>query len=212
LTGQSFYILIEGSPMSRKKDGEKRKRILDSAIKVFARTGYSDARMQDVAKEADVSHGTVYVYFKNKDALFASIFQEILGELIQYLCSEIQKEKNAEDKLRRMISMQLDIIEENPDLTKLILIEFPRSGNFLNDSNTDVLSKYIDLISDVIKQGIDESIFSIGIRTDITATMIYAGIQGIATRWILDGMNYSLKVMHKEIADILLNGLKFRDK
>jgi TetR/AcrR family fatty acid metabolism transcriptional regulator len=198
--------------MSRKKDGEKRKRILDSAIKVFARTGYSDARMQDVAKEADVSHGTVYVYFKNKDALFASIFQEILGELIQYLCSEIQKEKNAEDKLRRMISMQLDIIEENPDLTKLILIEFPRSGNFLNDSNTDVLSKYIDLISDVIKQGIDESIFSIGIRTDITATMIYAGIQGIATRWILDGMNYSLKVMHKEIADILLNGLKFRDK
>ena len=197
--------------MSRKKDGEKRKRILDSAIKVFARTGYSDARMQDVAKEADVSHGTVYVYFKNKDALFVSIFQEILGELIKYLCSEIQKEKNAEDKLRRMISMQLDIIEENPDLTKLILIEFPRSGNFLSDSNTDVLSKYIDLISDVIKQGIDGGIFSIGIRTDIIATMIYAGIQGIATRWILDGMNYSLKVMHKEITDILLNGLKFRD-
>ena len=197
--------------MSRKKDGEKRKRILDSAIKVFARTGYSDARMQDVAKEADVSHGTVYVYFKNKDALFVSIFQEILGELIKYIGSEIQKEKNAEDKLRRMISMQLDIIEENPDLTKLILIEFPRSGNFLNDSNTDVLSKYIDLISDVIKQGIDGGIFSIGIRTDIIATMIYAGIQGIATRWILDGMNYSLKVMHKEITDILLNGLKFRD-
>ncbi|MEK7400305.1 MAG: TetR/AcrR family transcriptional regulator [Candidatus Poribacteria bacterium] len=194
--------------MSRKKDSEKRKRILDSAIKVFARTGYSDARMQDVAKEADVSHGTVYVYFKNKDTLFVSIFQEILGKLIQYIGSEIQKEKNAEDKLRRMISMQLDIIEENPDLTKLILIEFPRSGNFLSDSNTDVLSRYIDLISDVIKQGIDGGIFSIGIRTDIIATMIYAGIQGIATRWILDGMSYSLKVMHKEITDILLNGLK----
>jgi len=197
--------------MSRKKDGEKRKRILDSAIKVFARTGYSDARMQDVAKEADVSHGTVYVYFKNKDALFVSIFQEILGELIQYFGSEIQKEKNAEDKLRRMISMQLDIIEENPDLTKLILIEFPRSGNFLSDSNTDVLSKYIDLISDVIKQGIDGGFFSINVRADIISTMIYAGIQGIATRWILDGMNYSHKVMHKEIADILLNGIKFRD-
>jgi len=194
--------------MSRKKDNEKRKRILDSAIKVFAKTGYSDARMQDVAKEADVSHGTVYVYFKNKDALFVSIFQETLGELIQYISSEIQKEKNAEDKLRLMISMQLSIIEENPDLTKLILIEFPRSGNFLNDSNTDVLSKYIDLISDVLKQGIDEGFFSINVRTDIIATMIYAGIQGIATRWILDGMNYSLKAMHKEIADILLNGIK----
>jgi len=197
--------------MSRKKDNEKRKRILDSAIKVFAKTGYSDARMQDVAKKAGVSHGTVYVYFKSKDALFTSIFQEILGELIQYIGSEIQKEDNAEAKLRRMILMQLDIIEENPDLTKLILIEFPRSGNFLNDSNTDVLSKYIDLISDVLKQGIDEGIFSVSVRADITATMIYAGIQGIATRWILDGMNYSLKVMHKEIADILINGIKFHN-
>jgi len=194
--------------MSRKKDNEKRKRILDSAIKVFAKTGYSDARIQDVAEEAGVSHGTVYIYFKNKDALFMSIFQEILGELIQYISSEIQKEKNAEDKIRRIISMQLDIIEENPDLTKLILIEFPRSGNFLNDSNTNVLSRYIDLISDVLKQGIDEGIFSIEMRTEVTATMIYAGIQGIATRWILDGMGYSLKAMEKSIADILLNGLK----
>ncbi|HGE72347.1 TPA: TetR/AcrR family transcriptional regulator [Candidatus Poribacteria bacterium] len=194
--------------MSRRKDNEKRKRILDSAIKVFAKTGYSDARIQDVAEEAGVSHGTVYIYFKNKDALFMSIFQEILGELIQYISSEIQKEKNAEDKIRRIISMQLDIIEENPDLTKLILIEFPRSGNFLNDSNTNVLSRYIDLISDVLKQGIDEGIFSIEMRTEVTATMIYAGIQGIATRWILDGMGYSLKAMEKSIADILLNGLK----
>ena len=194
--------------MSRKKDNEKRKRILDSAIKVFAKTGYSDARIQDVTEEAGVSHGTVYIYFKNKDALFMSIFQEILGELIQYISSEIQKEKNAEDKIRRIISMQLDIIEENPDLTKLILIEFPRSGNFLNDSNTNVLSRYIDLISDVLKQGIDEGIFSIEMRTEVTATMIYAGIQGIATRWILDGMGYSLKAMEKSIADILLNGLK----
>jgi len=161
--------------MSRRKDNEKRKRILDSAIKVFAKTGYSDARIQDVAEEAGVSHGTVYIYFKNKDALFMSIFQEILGELIQYISSEIQKEKNAEDKIRRIISMQLDIIEENPDLTKLILIEFPRSGNFLNDSNTNVLSRYIDLISDVLKQGIDEGIFSIEMRTEVTATMIYDG-------------------------------------
>lgn len=198
--------------MSRKRDNEKRKRILESAIKVFAKTGYSEARIQDVAEKAGVSHGTVYIYFANKDALFISIFQEILGELIQYIGSEIQKEKNAEDKLRRIISIQLDIIEENPDLTKLILIEFPRSGNFLNDSNTNVLSRYIDLISDVLRQGIDEGIFSMEVGTEITATMIYAGIQGIATRWILDGMCYSLKTMERSIADILINGLKFNNK
>jgi TetR/AcrR family fatty acid metabolism transcriptional regulator len=194
--------------MARKKDEEKRKKILDAATKVFARVGFSNTRIQDVAQEAGIAHGTVYLYFKSKDDLFISIFQESLGELIDYISSEVQKKDSAEDKLRRMISLQLDIIEENPDLTKLILIEFPRTGNFLNDKNIDVLSNYIDVIGDILKNGIEEGIFSTNVKPDIIATMIYAAIQGIATRWILDGMSYSIKTMDVEISEIFLKGLK----
>jgi TetR/AcrR family fatty acid metabolism transcriptional regulator len=107
-----------------------------------------------------------------------------------------------------MISLQLDVIEENPDLTKLILIEFPGTGNFLNDRNIDVLSNYIDMIGDVLKNGIEEGIFSTNVKPDIIATMIYAAMQGIATRWILDGMSYSIKTMDVEISEIFLKGLK----
>jgi TetR/AcrR family fatty acid metabolism transcriptional regulator len=194
--------------MARKKDEEKRKKILDAATKVFARVGFSNTRIQDVAQEAGIAHGTVYLYFKSKDDLFISIFQESLGELINYISSEVQKKDSAEDKLRRMISLQLDVIEENPDLTKLILIEFPGTGNFLNDRNIDVLSNYIDVIGDVLKNGIEEGIFSTNVKPDIIATMIYAAMQGIATRWILDGMNYSIKTMDVEISEIFLKGLK----
>jgi len=194
--------------MARKKDEEKRKKILNAATKVFARVGFSNTRIQDVAQEAGIAHGTVYLYFKSKDDLFISIFQESLGELIDYISSEVQKKDSAEDKLRRMISLQLDVIEENPDLTKLILIEFPRTGNFLNDRNIDVLSNYIDVIGDVLKNGIEEGIFSTNVKPDIIATMIYAAMQGIATRWILDGMNYSIKTMDVEISEIFLKGLK----
>ena len=194
--------------MARKKDEEKRKKILDAATKVFARVGFSNTRIQDVAQEAGIAHGTVYLYFKSKDDLFISIFQESLGELIDYISSEVQKKDSAEDKLRWMISLQLDVIEENPDLTKLILIEFPGTGNFLNDRNIDVLSNYIDMIGDVLKNGIEEGIFSTNVKPDIIATMIYAAMQGIATRWILDGMNYSIKTMDVEISEIFLKGLK----
>jgi TetR/AcrR family fatty acid metabolism transcriptional regulator len=194
--------------MARKKDEEKRKKILDSATKVFAKMGFSNTRIQDVALEAGIAHGTVYLYFKSKDELFISIFQESLGELIKYADSEIQKKDNAEDKLRRMISLQLDVIEENPDLTKLILIEFPRTGNFLNDNNIDVLANYIDLIGNIISDGIKERIFATNVKIDIVATMIYSAMQGIATRWILDGMNYSLKTIDAEISEIFLKGLK----
>jgi TetR/AcrR family transcriptional regulator, fatty acid metabolism regulator protein len=194
--------------LARKKDEEKRKKILESATKVFARMGFSNTRIQDVAFEAGIAHGTVYLYFKSKDELFISIFQESLGELIKYADSEIQKKDNAEDKLRRMLSLQLDVIEENPDLTKLILIEFPRTGNFLNDNNIDVLANYIDLIGNIISDGIKEGIFSTNLKIDIVATMIYAAMQGIATRWILDGMSYSLKTIDAEISEIFLKGLK----
>jgi len=194
--------------MARKKDEEKRKKILDAATKVFARVGFSNTRIQDVAQEAGIAHGTVYLYFKSKDDLFISIFQESLGELIDYISSEVQKKDSAEDKLRRMISLQLDVIEENPDLTKLILIEFPRTGNFLTDRNIDVLSNYIDVIGDVLRNGIEEGIFSTNVKPDIIATMIYAAMQGIATRWILDGMSYSIKTIDVEISEIFLKGLK----
>jgi len=194
--------------MARKKDEEKRKKILDTATKVFARMGFSNTKIQDVAQEAGIAHGTVYLYFKSKDDLFISIFQESLGELIDYISSEVQKKDSAEDKLRRMISLQLDVIEENPDLTKLILIEFPRTGNFLNDKNIDVLSNYIDVIGDVIKNGIEEGIFSTNVKPGIIATMIYSAMQGIATRWILDGMSYPIKTMDVEISEIFLKGLK----
>ena len=194
--------------MARKKDEEKRKKILDAATKVFARVGFSNTRIQDVAQEAGIAHGTVYLYFKSKDDIFISIFQESLGELIDYISSEVQKKDSAEDKLRRMISLQLDVIEENPDLTKLILIEFPRTGNFLTDRNIDVLSNYIDVIGDVLRNGIEEGIFSTNVKPDIIATMIYAAMQGIATRWILDGMSYSIKTIDVEISEIFLKGLK----
>lgn len=194
--------------MARKKDEEKRGKILDAATKVFASQGFYNAKMQDIAKEAGVAHGTLYLYFNSKDALLTAIFQEVFGELIEYIRSEIQKQDNPEDKFRKMIDLQIDIIETNPDLTKLILIEFPRTGNFLNDSNIDVLSTYITMIGEILNEGINHGSFSISIDIDTIATMIYAGIQGLATRWILDDMKYTLKGMEKGISDFFLDGIK----
>ena len=108
--------------MSRKKQEKKRKDILEAAAGVFAREGFHKAKIQDVAREAGVAHGTVYLYFGSKDDLLVSVFRENIRELVEYLGSEIQKEKNAEDKLRRMISFQIELIETNPELTALMLV------------------------------------------------------------------------------------------
>jgi len=89
--------------MPRKKQEEKYNKILEAATRVFAREGFHNAKIEDVAKEAGVAHGTVYLYFEGKDDLLISIFRENLEELVEYVGSEVEKETNAEDKLRSRI-------------------------------------------------------------------------------------------------------------
>ena len=193
--------------MARKKE-DKQKQILESAAKVFAREGFYKAKIEDVAREAEVAHGTVYLYFKSKDDLLVSIFQENLRDLIQYISSETKKENGAEAKLKRMISFQIELIETNPDLTALLLVEFPQTGKFLNSNAVDEVAAYIDMIAAILKEGVEEGIFSNHIDTNVIATLIYSSIQGIATRWILEGKRYPLKKIADEISEVFLRGIK----
>ncbi len=193
--------------MPRNKQEEKRIKILDAAAKVFAEQGFYNAKIKDVADEAGVAHGTVYLYFESKDDLLISLFRESLSEVMRYVKSEIQKEKNAEDKLRRMISLQLELIETHPDLTALMLVEFPQTGKFLSSDSIDELAAYIDMIADIVREGIAEKVFDDSIDADVVATVIYSGIQGIATRWVLEKMTYPLKEVADKISKTFLNGI-----
>ena len=196
--------------MPRKKQEEKRKGILEAAARVFAREGFHNAKIEDVAHEAGVAHGTVYLYFGSKDDLLVSVFRENLSEIIEYVGSEIKKERNAEDKLRRMISLQIELIETNPELTELLLVEFPQTGRFLNGHAVGEIAAYIDMIAGILKEGIAEKVFDDSMDVDIAATVIYSGIQGIATRWILEGMKYPFKKAASEISELFLRGIKLQ--
>jgi TetR/AcrR family fatty acid metabolism transcriptional regulator len=194
--------------MPRKKRAEKRRAILEAAAVVFAKEGFYNAKIEDVAHEAGVAHGTVYLYFGSKEDLLISIFRENLNWLMEYMQSEIQKETNAEDKLSKMISLQIELLETNPELAALMLVEFPQTGRFLSSDAIDGLAAYIDMIADILKQGVTEKVFDDSIDMDIIATVIYAGIQGIATRWILEGMEYPLKKVAGEISEVFLRGIR----
>ncbi len=196
--------------MPRKKQEEKYSKILEAATRVFAREGFHNAKIEDVAKEAGVAHGTVYLYFGGKDDLLISIFRENLEELVEYVGSEVKKEANAEDKLRRMISLQIELIETNSELAELMLVEFPQTGKFLSNSVINDLAAYIDMIANILREGVAEGAFDDSIDANMIATVIYSGIQGIATRWILEEMKYPLKKVADEISDVFLSGIKLR--
>jgi len=194
--------------MKRANQSPKRRQILDAAVKVFAQNGFYNSKVLDIAKEAGVANGTVYLYFPSKDDILISIFEEQMGELIDYMEREIQKESGSLNKLRKLVSMQMHLIETNSELTELLLVELRQSKKFLRSNATDMMSKYIDMISDILKEGIAEGAIDENIDVAIVGTMLFSAVEGLATRWILEGASYSLDKAADTVIKVFLNGIK----
>jgi len=193
-----------------KKASQRRRQILDAAVKVFAKSGFYNSKVLDIAKEAGVANGTVYLYFPSKDDILIAIFEEQMGELIDYMKQEIQKESGCLSKLRKLVSMQMHLIETNRELTELLLVESRQSGKFLKSKAIDSVADYIDMLNDVLKEGITEGTIEENIDVTIVGTMLFSAVEGLATRWILEGTSYSLDKAANMVIKVFLDGIKRR--
>src|SRR5277367_4832712 len=98
--------------------GDKRERILDAAVRVFAKKGFHATRVIEVAKAAGVADGTIYLYFKSKDQLLVSLFEDRIDRLLAFLQTDLPASTTASDKLRRIIELQLGLLEGERDLAE----------------------------------------------------------------------------------------------
>ena len=113
---------------------------------------------------------------------------------------EIGREPRVENKLRRLI-------ETNPELTELLLLEARQSGKFLRSTAIDQIANYCGLIEEVLKQGVKEGIIRSDLNLSAASTVIFCGIEGIATRWILESKRGSLSEMAQTIIQLILSGI-----
>lgn len=194
--------------MDTDSDNDKRQQIIRAATKIFARDGYYNAKISDIAKEAAIAHGTVYLYFESKEELLLTVFDEQMAELVHYVRSEIDKEEGSVQKLHRMITIQMQLIETNRDLAELLLIEFRQSRKFFESSSINRVADYIDLIGNVLKEGIDEGVIRKELNVSTAATMLFCSIEGIVTRWVLEDAQYSLEETANTVMEVFLNGIK----
>src|SRR5580693_10562783 len=106
------------TPRRSSRVGDKRERILDAAVRVFARKGFHSTRVSEVAKAAGVADGTIYLYFKSKDELLVSLFEDRVERLLAYLREELPKLDGAPARFRRVIELQLGLLEGERDLAE----------------------------------------------------------------------------------------------
>src|ERR1043166_1877498 len=108
-------VIPSGDERSRRmRDPEKPQQIIEAAIRVFARTGYYSSRVSDIAREAGIASGTIYLYFKTKEEILVTLFREKMAEFVAYLRREIADVPDPEQRLRRLVHLHFGGLEQNP--------------------------------------------------------------------------------------------------
>jgi TetR/AcrR family fatty acid metabolism transcriptional regulator len=188
---------------------EKRRRILDAAVRVFARDGYHTSRVGDIAEEAGVAHGLLYHYFSSKDEVLATVFRENWSELLERFRAVEDADEPADEKLVAMVKMLLRTWRNDPALVTVMVREVVRSGH-LQDQVEEVRHGFLAL-ERVILAGQREGVFRDDVDARLASWIVYGGMEEILTGWVLgqlpDG-DEEVARAERALVDVLCGGLR----
>jgi TetR/AcrR family transcriptional regulator, fatty acid metabolism regulator protein len=197
----------ESDSKERNGRAEKARAILRAAAKVFARSGYFNAKVSDVAREAGVADGTVYLYFKNKDDLLSSIFSTAMEEFLSRARTELAEVPDPCERLRRFAHLHLALLEQERDMAVVFQVELRQSTKFMEQFSTTYLADYFKVIREIIEDGQRRGLFRTQLNPQVVTKVIFGALDEMATNWILSHNQYKLTAMVEPVLDILLNGV-----
>lgn len=191
-----------------KRTGEKYLVILEAAVKTFARTGFHRTRIADIAGEAGVADGTVYIYFKNKEDILISLFQNLMNTFVEELKNELVKCQDANDKLERIITYHLTTLANRPDQAKVTQIELRQIDQVINKGISKPLKSYFYLIEEVVEEGKRQGLYRQNLDTRIARKVIFGAIDEVITCWVMSGKPYDLIALKSPVFELLVKGLQ----
>jgi TetR/AcrR family transcriptional regulator, fatty acid metabolism regulator protein len=162
---------------------DKRRQLLDAAVRVFARKGFHASRVGDIAEEAGVAHGLLYHYFDSKDEVLEAIFRENWSVLVARIASVEESDEPAADQLRHIAAIVLRTWLHLPDVVRVVVREFGRSPEVA--ARLGELARPIEAIERVIARGIARGEFRSDIEARFAATVVYGSVDELLTAWVL---------------------------
>ncbi|SEQ83299.1 TetR/AcrR family transcriptional regulator [Piscibacillus halophilus] len=191
-----------------KKNKPKYKKIIDAAVEVIAENGYHASQVSKIAKRAGVADGTIYLYFKNKEDILVSVFQEKMGQFIERIEEVIVEHHSADEKLYRLIDMHFRQLSENPSLAIVTQLELRQSKKELRMKINDVLKGYLAVVDRILEEGMNEGTFHAHLNVKLVRQVIFGTLDEVVTNWVMKEQRYDLVGQAKEVHFIIANGLK----
>jgi TetR/AcrR family fatty acid metabolism transcriptional regulator len=202
-------ILTDRPPIQRAPTMvEKRDAILKAATQVFARRGFFNSQVADVARAAGIAAGTVYLYFRSKDELLVSIFERTMRETLAEGEAAITQVKDPRERLRRIARLHLERMGRDRDLAIVFQVELRQSTKFMERFSSTYLRDYLGIIRDTIADGQRTGVFRQTFNPTTAAKVLFGALDEMATNWILTQRNYPLAAQADEVIDFFLNGVE----
>jgi len=195
--------------MGKKKNTEKYYRIIKAATKMFARKGFYKTRISEIAKEAKVADGTVYIYFENKDDILISLFEEQMKAVMDNMVEQISEETDPAKKLEKFALIHLQLIEQNPNMAEIIQVEVRQSSKFMKEYKNEKFVQYLDLIAEIVREGQEKRIFKKEVIPGMAKRAFFGALDEMSRFWVLSTRKqYDIKTAAKQISEYFLNGIQ----
>jgi AcrR family transcriptional regulator len=165
---------------------DKRRTILDAAVRVFARQGFHRCRVSDIADEAGVAYGLVYHYFDTKEEILDTLFLERWELLLSAIADVDARDVGARDKLYEVASFIFDSYRYDPDLMKVIIVEVTRAANSFGDTHLAKIREAYEGIAAIVQKAQDAGTFKPTVTAQFAALAFYGAVEQVLTAWIFN--------------------------
>ncbi len=189
---------------------DKRDALLRAAVRVFARRGFFNAQVADVARVAGVAAGTVYLYFRSKEHLLTSIFDKTMREAIDEGRGALARIADPVARLHEIARRHLDRMGRDRDLAVVFQVELRQSTKYMEHFSSTLLQEYLGMIRDTIADAQASGAFRADVGATIAAKIFFGALDEMATNWILSKRRYSLASQADTVVNVLVNGVKAR--
>jgi TetR/AcrR family fatty acid metabolism transcriptional regulator len=190
-------------------DPGKRERILDAAVRVFAKEGFYGAKVAQIAQAAGVADGTIYLYFKSKDDLLISLFEDRMDRVNATLREAISSSVDPVDCIRRIVRLHLELVQKNRHMAEVVTVELRQSAKFIKEYANPKFGEFLHLIANAVAEGQSSGVLRADVDPAIFARALFGALDEIALAWLVKGKErIDLPRAAEQLANLFIDGLR----
>ena len=185
--------------------------ILEAAIKVFARQGFHQSTVAQIAKEAGVADGTIYLYFKNKDDILVQFFNYKTKQVFDSFRAEVARTESSLDKLRYLIRRHLEEFQRNREMAVVYQVETHQNSRLAEPQIREMSKMYRDIISEIVEQGQQEGAIRKDLYVGLVKRFIIGAVDEVINTWLHSKGDYDLVSMAEPLVELFIKGIGYSD-